>query len=252
MILEADAPSALVAMLRPRSGQAQWIASDSYSLDPQPDVTEYVDAYGNLCQRLVAPRGELHIRVETIAEVSEQLSTRPDAPFTPVTELPDSALLYLLPSRYCPSDKLGDRAKEVVRGAQPGYAQAEAIRGWIHTHLEYKYGVSNASTDALETLEQGAGVCRDFSHVGLSLCRSLLIPARMVVGYLYGLEPMDMHAWFEVFVGGRWYTMDATQSEPRGGRIVMAYGRDAADVALVSEYGPIKTKQMKVWVERAA
>ena len=121
-----------------------------------------------------------------------------------------------------------ERAAEITKGHAAGYAQVEAIRAWIHEHIEYRYGVSNEHTDALGTLDDEAGVCRDFSHVGIALCRSLHIPARMVVGYLHRLEPMDLHAWFEAYVGNRWYTFDATQPEPRGGRIVMAYGRDAA------------------------
>jgi transglutaminase-like putative cysteine protease len=109
--------------------------------------------------------------------------------------------------------------------------------------------VSTGSTSALDTLRDKAGVCRDFSHIGLSLCRALHIPARMVVGYLYQLDPMDLHAWFEAFVDGRWYTFDATQKEPRGGRIAIAYGRDAADVALITELGALETKDMHVWVD---
>ena len=108
--------------------------------------------------------------------------------------------------------------------------------------------MSSSTTDALDTLQQGAGVCRDFAHVGIALCRSLQIPARMVAGYLHGLQPMDLHAWFEAFVGGRWYTFDATQAEPRGGRIVLAYGHDAADVAFISDYGmqPLRIDEMFV------
>ena len=110
--------------------------------------------------------------------------------------------------------------------------------------------MSTATTDAIDTLNQGAGVCRDFAHVGIALCRSLSIPARIVVGYLHGLDPMDLHAWFEAFVGNRWYTFDATQDAPRGGRIVLAYGRDAADVAFISDYGmaPLEVTQMHVAV----
>ena len=144
---------------------------------------------------------------------------------------------------------MGERAAEIVAGAAPGYAQVEVIRAWIQHNIEYKYGVSNESTDALETLEAGAGVCRDFSHIGIALCRSLGIPARMVVGYLYQLDPMDLHAWFEAHVGGRWYTFDATQVQPRGGRIVVAYGRDAADVAFLSNYAALETVGMQVKVE---
>ena len=112
--------------------------------------------------------------------------------------------------------------------------------------------MSDGSTDALDTLADGAGVCRDFSHVAIGLCRALRIPARLVVGYLHQLEPMDMHAWFEAFVGGRWYTFDATQAEPRGGRIVLAYGRDAADVAFLSNYGPLEVTEMAITVDELA
>jgi len=160
-------------------------------------------------------------------------------------------LQYLLPSRYCPSDKLESRAREIAAGVSPGYGQVEAIRAWIRERIEYRYGSSDASTDAAATLDSGAGVCRDFAHVGIALTRAMRIPARMVVGYLLGLDPMDLHAWFEAYVGDRWYTFDATQDEPRGGRVVLAYGRDAADVAFISNYGPLVTVAMKVWVEIA-
>ena len=252
MNLTVDAPTPLVAMLRPRSGLAQWVSQEKYELDPLVPVVEYVDAYGNLCQRLTAPKGSFRIRVECVVDAANQIAVDREAPFTPIAELPDSALQYLLPSRYCPSDRTGDAARDIAGKAAPGYAQVEAIRAHIHDRFEYRYGVSDASTGALETLEARKGVCRDFAHVGLSLCRSLLIPARMVVGYLHRLDPMDMHAWFEAFVGGRWYTFDATQAEPRGGRVAVAYGRDAADVALFSEYGPVNLKKMKVWVDERA
>lgn len=244
----SDCP--LVAMLRPRSGQAQWIISDLYDLRPWVPTTEFVDSYGNLCQRFTVPRGRMHIGVEVTMEVDAQIAVAPDAPRTPIPELPDNVLLYLLQSRYCPSDRMVEKALAVVGDARPGYAQAERIRAWIQQHLAYRYGVSSASTDALDTLEHGAGVCRDFAHVGISLCRSLQIPARMVVGYLHGLAPMDLHAWFEAFVGGRWYTFDATQATPRGGRIVLAYGHDAADVAFISDYGAqaLQVNEMRVEV----
>jgi transglutaminase-like putative cysteine protease len=251
MHLTVDDPTPLIAMLRPRSGLGQWVVSEAYRIDPYVPVVEYVDVFGNLCQRLVAPHGSFSFRVECEVEAPTEIATQPSAAFTPIQDLPDEALQYLLPSRYCPADKLEQKAREIVGRAAPGYAQVETIRAWIHDHIEYRYGVSDASSGALETLEAGAGVCRDFTHIGLSLCRSLRIPARMVVGYLFRLDPMDMHAWFEAFVGGRWYTFDATQTAPRGGRITVAYGRDAADVALFSEYGPVKMKNMKVWVNES-
>lgn len=238
----------VIAMLRPRGGLAQQLISDYYSTQPWVHRTEYVDGMGNLCQRFVVPPGELQLTVEVLMEVSNEIDVAPDAPHTPIEQLPDEVLQYLLQSRYCPSDKLAERAHRIVGDAPRGYAQAEKIRAWIHAMLIYQYGVSTATTDALDTLSQGAGVCRDFAHVGIALCRSLQIPARIVVGYLHGLQPMDLHAWFEAFVGGRWYTFDATQDAPRGGRIVLAYGRDAADVAFMSDYGaqPLQVNNMQV------
>lgn len=240
----------MIAMLRPRSGEAQWIVSEKYTFAPFVHATEYVDGFGNLCQRMIAPSGGFHILTETEIEVADSISVNPGGPLTVPEHLPDSALQFLLPSRYCPADTMFDLAQEVVGDATPGYDQVEAIRAWIREHIEYKYGVSTGSTTAADTVKDGAGVCRDFSHIGLSLCRALRIPARMVVGYLYRLDPMDLHAWFEAFVDGRWYTFDATQAEPRGGRIAIAYGRDAADVALITELGPMKTEGMHVSVEK--
>jgi transglutaminase-like putative cysteine protease len=249
MTLRAPGPTPLIAMLRPRSGEAQWILSERYEFDPFTRAVEYSDGFGNLCQRLVAPANGFRIRTEAIVEVEDAIAVHPGGPLTPWGNLPVDALQYLLPSRYCPSDTLEKFAQEVVAGKAPGYDQADAVRAWIHAHIAYKYGVSTGSTSAADTLRDQAGVCRDFSHIGLALCRALRIPARMVVGYLHRLDPMDLHAWFEAFIDGRWYTFDATQTEPRGGRIAIAYGRDAADVALITQLGPLQTENMHVSVE---
>ncbi len=251
MTLEAPGPAPLVAMLRPRSGEAQWIVSERYDFEPFVRAVEYVDVFGNLCQRLVAPAGKFRIITEVVIEVDRALAVAPGAQPTPPETLPADTLQYLLPSRYCPSDTFENLAKEAAADKEPGYDQAEAVRAWIQENIEYQYGVSNGSTSAADTMRDRAGVCRDFSHIGLSMCRALHLPARMVVGYLHGLEPMDLHAWFEAFIDGRWYTFDATQKEPRGGRITIAYGRDAADVALLTPLAPLQTTAMKVWVEPA-
>ena len=222
--IQVECPDACpsVAMLRPRSGHAQWVVGERYEITPWLPAKEYVDSFGNLCQRFTLPAGASTIAVRSEVEVDEQLAVDEKAGFTPVEQLPDDVLVYLLQSRYCPSDKMGEHSKPIVEGVSPGYAQVERIRRWIHENHEYKYGVSCESTDALDTMSAKAGVCRDFAHIGVALCRSLQIPARVVVGYLYRLDPMDLHAWFEAFVGGRWYTFDATQKEPSGGRIVVA------------------------------
>jgi transglutaminase-like putative cysteine protease len=250
VVAAEDCPT--VAMLRPSSGVAQWLASEAYFFEPHVPSTEYVDSFGNLCQRFVIPKGRMRIRVDVVVDTEDVIAVDPAAPRTPIDRIPDAALQYLLQSRYCPSDKMEEQATRLVAGIAPGYAQVEAIRAWIRSHLTYRYGVSDQTTDALDTLREGAGVCRDFAHVGISLCRALKIPARMVVGYLHRLDPMDMHAWFEAFVGDRWYTFDATQDAPRGGRIVVAYGRDAADVAFLSNYAGLSTESVIVRVEEHA
>lgn len=251
ILYEVNAPTPLIFMLRPRSGLGQWVMREEYIIEPNVQVIEYTDSYGNLCQRMVAPPGSF--RVQTTAEIdtADTIDIQPGAPYVLVQDLPESTLQFLLPSRYCQADCLGDLANEIVGNAAPGYDQVEAIRSWIQQNIEYRYGTSDASTSAVDTAKQKVGVCRDFTHLGIALSRSLNIPARMVVGYLYELDPMDLHAWFEAFVGGRWYTFDATQKEPRGNRIAIAYGRDAADVALVTQFGAVQLSSMKVWVDKA-
>jgi transglutaminase-like putative cysteine protease len=251
LLFEALAPSPLILMLRPRSGSGQQVIQANYRLEPTVAVAEYIDSYGNLCERLITLQGTFQVESTVIVETSDIIDVQPGAAFIPVEELPDYTLQFLLPSRYCQSDLLGNLASEIVTDIESAYDQVEAIRKWIHTHIEYRYDTSNASTSALETVKTRTGVCRDFVHLGIALCRSLTIPARMVVGYLYQLDPMDLHAWFEAFVGGRWYTFDATQVEPRGNRITIAYGRDAADVALATQFGLLTLTEMKVWIQAA-
>lgn len=248
--LDCEEACPVLALLRPRSGATQWIVAERYGIEPWVPATEYVDGFGNLCQRFTLPAGASVLDVEHEVEVADQIDVDRSAPLVPPAQLPDETLQYLLQSRYCPSDKMCERAKEIVQGCAPGYPQAERIAAWVRENIEYRYGVSEASTCALDTLECRAGVCRDFAHVGIALSRSLMMPARIVVGYLHELDPMDMHAWYEVFLGGRWFAFDATQEAPRGGRVMVARGRDAADVAFLSEYGELKVTKMEVSVTR--
>ena len=242
-------PVAAIMMLRPRSGPAQWIAREEYILAPHAPVCEYTDRFGNLCQRLLIPTGDLDVRSSCVAHTSDVIDVNPNAPFVPVCDLPEDALEFLLPSRYCQSDLLIDLAASIGGNLTPGYVQVAAIEQWLRDEMKYLSGSSNASTSAVDTAMAKTGVCRDYAHLGISLARSLNIPARMVVGYLHGLEPMDLHAWFEAYVGGQWFTFDGTQGAPRGNRITLGYGRDAADVALMSNYGPLTLNSMKVTVE---
>jgi len=228
----------LILMLRPRSGLQQWVSRESYTLLPNVTVVEYTDNFGNLCQRLVAPAGKFSVHTTAEVMTADSVDKAPGACFVEIRNLPDAVLSYLVPSRYCESDRFGDLAQGVVEGVQPGYDQVSRISDWIRHSIQYTPGSSVFPLSAVEVNTQCEGVCRDLAHLGIALCRSISIPARLVVGFLYGLEPMDLHAWFEAYVGDRWYTFDPTDEDIHGGRLAVAYGRDAADVAVYHQFGP--------------
>lgn len=236
--LEFDDATPLILMLRPRSGIEQWITRESYTLSPSVPVQEYTDIFGNLCQRVVAPAGQFSVHTSTDVETTDVVTIAPGAFFVDIQNLPDEVLKYLVPSRYCESDRFGNMAREIVENIALGYDQVDRICDWIRNTIRYKPDSSAFPLSAAEVNEQGYGVCRDLAHLGIALCRSISIPARLIVGFLHGLEPMDMHAWFEAYVGDRWYTFDPTEATPRGGRLAVARGRDAADVAIYHQFGP--------------
>jgi transglutaminase-like putative cysteine protease len=238
LAFDISVPTPFMLMLRPRSGLQQWVASEEYRLTPSVPVFEITDSYGNLCQRLIAPPGTFTVHTAAEVMTADWVDQAPGSPFVEIQNLPDSVLSYLLPSRYCESDRFHQMATEITTGQQPGYDQVAAIVSWIRRTISYCPGSSHVPLSAAEVNSRLYGVCRDLAHLGIALCRSLSIPARMVVGYLYGLEPMDLHAWFEAYVGGRWYTFDATQAELRGGYVSVGYGRDATDVAIYTQFGP--------------
>jgi transglutaminase-like putative cysteine protease len=236
---EIEVPTPFVLMLRPRSGAQQWVAREVYALTPSIPAVEFTDRNGNLCQRLIASPGDFRVHTSADVLTSDVFDEDPYAPFVEIQYLPDSVLEFLLPSRYCETDRLGDTAKAIVGDLPPGYAQIAAITEWVRRSIRYNTASSPVPVSALEAMNRGEGVCRDIAHLAIALSRALCIPARYVVGYLHGLEPMDAHAWFEAYLGGRWYTFDPTQVSLRGGRIAIAYGRDATDVALYNQYGPL-------------
>lgn len=235
---EISVPTPFILMLRPRSGAQQWIAREEYRLDPSIPVYEFTDNYGNLCQRLVSPPGLFSIHTVADVMTSDYVDQAPGAPFVAVQNLPDGVLSYLLPSRYCESEQFNQMAAEITAGYALGYDQVSAITDWLRTHIRYEPGSSDVPVSAVDANLRQVGVCRDLAHLGIALCRSLSIPARLVVGYLHGLQPMDLHAWFEAYVGDRWYTFDATQSVLKAGYVAIGYGRDAADVAVYNQFGP--------------
>lgn len=252
-LIEFNIPVAtpFIFMLRPRSGSQQWVATEQYVLSPSVHAIEFTDGFGNLCQRLVAPPGEFSIYTSADIEAADGVDVSPGAPFIEVQSLPNETLPFLLPSRYCESDRFTEMSASVVNGVAAGYDQCTAIVNYIRGALAYVPGTGQQIISAAEVNQKSQAVCRDMAHLGIAMCRALSIPARMVVGYLENLQPMDLHAWFEAYVGGRWYTFDPTQDVLQGGRVSIAYGRDAADVAIYSQFGdPVDLIRMEVSVDR--
>ncbi len=244
-------PTPFIFMLRPRSGFQQWIAREEYFLSPSVPAVEFTDSFGNLCQRLMAPEGYFSVRTLVYADTSDAFDTANGAPFVEVQLLPYETLPFLYPSRYCESDRFTQMAASIVKGRNAGYDQCRAIVDYIRNTFIYIPGNGQEILSAIEVNQLGKGVCRDMAHIGIACCRALSIPARMVVGYLEDLEPMDLHAWFEAYVGHRWYTFDPTQSDMKGGRIAIAFGRDAADVAIYTQFGdPVELLNINVKVKR--
>jgi len=238
-------PLPFVLMLRPRSGAQQWVTSEEYKLSPFVPVIEFTDEYGNLCQRLIAPEGEFSIVTKAEVMTADTVDQAFGSPFVEIQHLPNEVLSYLLPSRYCESERFHQMATEITNGHWAGYNQVDSIVSWLKEHIRYCPGSSDTPVSAAEVNINGYGVCRDLAHLGIALCRSISIPARMVVGYLYQLQPMDLHAWFEAYIGGRWYTFDAINNHYGGGYVAVGYGRDAADVAVYNQYGPPIYPQIK-------
>ena len=230
-------PTVLILMLRPYRGIQQWINREVYIIKPVTPMIESVDSFGNSLQRIRVPVGNFLIYTSTDVIVADKVEAAPGNYFVEIHYLPNEILPYLLPSRYCESDRFGDLAREITFDSLPGYDQVSKINDWVRDTIKYVPGSSEFPMSAAEVHLRGYGVCRDLAQVAIALCRSISIPARLVVGYLYNLQPMDLHAWFEVYVGDKWYTFDPTQAELKGGRVIIAFGRDAADVSIFHQFG---------------
>jgi transglutaminase-like putative cysteine protease len=191
-------------------------------------------------------QGEVTIRYTANVDIVEHREPMIHAAETNVLQLPPEVLPYLLPSRYCPSDRLSHLAASEFGRTAPGYARVQTICDWINEHITYQYGVSTNATTAFETVTERMGVCRDFAHLGISMCRALNIPARYVSGYCLELAPQDFHAFFQAYLDGRWVTFDATEMQPRPALVTVAMGRDAADCAWCTFFGQGTTRSL--WV----
>jgi transglutaminase-like putative cysteine protease len=245
--------------VRPRADRSQQLVSESWGTSPSLPWTSYHDVYGNVCDRLTLPPGRTLLRYDAQFEIPGVFDDADkEARQVPVESLPDEAMVFLLASRFCPSDLLRDRAWDLFGGTEPGWPRVAAVCDWVHENVGFQIGSSNQLTTALDVWENRTGVCRDFAHLGLTLCRSLNIPARYVFGYLPDIgvpppyEPMDFCAWFEAFLEDRWWTFDARNNVPRIGRVVIGRGRDALDVAMVTTYGAPILQTMTVWADEIA
>ncbi len=244
----------MLMLVRARPDGEHRILHETEWTEPRLGQREYRDSFGNPCWRLVLPAGETLIRYDALVEVSpEPDMVVPDAPLVPVEDLPDDTLVFTLPSRYIESDLLLDDAWKLFGHTPPTWARVQAICDWVHANIQYGYGLSGPSTTALDVFRTRAGVCRDFAQISVAFCRTLNIPARYTFGYFPDIAveppdvPMDFHAWFEAYLGGRWYTFDARHNVPRIGRVKIAHGRDAVDVALSTSYGSATLNSMVVW-----
>ena len=232
------------------------VRTATWVTDPDLARHGYTDLYGNPCQRLTLPAGPSTLRFDALVSVPDATEeVAPDAPETPVTDLPDEVLVYTMPSRYVLPDVLGDEAWSTFGSTPPGYGRVQAVLDHVHDRLTFEMGSSTPLTTAADVWAAKRGVCRDFAHVALSFLRALNIPARYAFGYLPDLdvppapEPMDFAAWIEVWLGGRWYTFDPRNNAHRKGRVLIGRGRDALDVAMVTTFGGPVLERMEVWAE---
>ncbi|GJD60819.1 transglutaminase-like domain-containing protein [Methylobacterium frigidaeris] len=243
---ETPGPTSMVLMLNVHPDRAgDLITPDTMTIDPPVPAHQFVDSFGNICTRVTAPGGRITFSADVLVQDSGQVDDyAPDAVQHPVQDLPDDVLPFLLASRYCDTDKLSNTAWQLFGNTPAGWARVQAIVDYVHNHIRFDYQRADSTRSALDGFNQREGVCRDFAHLAVTFCRCMNIPARYCTGYLGDIgvpavpDPMDFSAWFEVYLGGRWYTFDARHNKPRIGRIVMARGRDATDVAISTSFGP--------------
>lgn len=252
--LACTQPTALVCLLSIHEDRAADIrAPETTFTAPDVPVSVYRDLFGNRCRRLVAPAGDLMIWGDaTIEDDGNPDPVIAGARETPVPDLPDECLGYLMGSRYCETDRLSQIAWDTFGAIPPGWGRVQAICDFVHDHIHFDYMQARATRTAFEVFHERVGVCRDFAHLAATLCRCLNIPTRYVNGYLGDIgvpivDPMDFSAWIEVFLEGAWHAFDPRNNVPRIGRIVVARGRDAADVPLINSFGPHVLKSFRVW-----
>ena len=257
---ELPQPTAMVLALRVHPSRAADLATpDPICCDPAIPIGEYTDSFGNLCSRIAAPCGRLSLSAEAVVrDTGEPDVAALSAGECAIADLPPETLIFLLGSRYCETDLLSETAWSLFGNTPRGWHRVQAICDFVHDHISFGYQHAKATKTAVNVFEERRGVCRDFAHLAIALCRCMSIPARYCTGYLGDIgvppdpAPMDFSAWFEAYLGGRWYTFDARHNMPRIGRVLIARGRDAADVALSTSFGPTRLTGFEVVTEEIA
>ncbi|MCC5970020.1 MAG: transglutaminase family protein [Pararhodobacter sp.] len=256
IVIDSKADTVLILALSPHSSFAgRIIGSGAVQAIPDLPLEKFLDSFGNQLTRLRAPSGRTTLWSDCIVEVDGA----PDifawgAPEHQVDDLPPETLQFLTASRYCDSDALAPEAQRLFGQTQPGWERVQAICNHVHNHLTFGYGFGRPTKTASDAQREKTGVCRDFAHLSIALCRAMNIPARYASGYLGDIGvpysgPGDFCAWFEVWLGGRWYTFDARYNKPRIGRVLMVRGRDAADGAMITSFGAYDLKAFRVWTD---
>jgi transglutaminase-like putative cysteine protease len=238
------------------SRTADLVVRDDPWADPSTAIVGYYDSFGNRCHRLVAPPGILRITTDAVIRDDGRADrVEWNAGQDTVQDLPDDTLAFLLGSRYCETDLLSETAWQLFSGTAPGYARVQAICDFVNRHIAFDYQNARATRTAQQAFAERIGVCRDYAHLAIAFCRCLNIPARYCTGYLSDVgtplpyPPGDFAAWFEAWIGGRWHLFDPRNNEPRIGRVLMARGRDASDVAIATTFGPNTLQSFRVWAD---
>ena len=254
MVYECPQPTPMILNLNVHFTRvSDLVGRDDLMFNPPVPMTAYRDSFGNWCTRIVAPSGCTTIAANALVNDSGAPDVVvPGARQVPVRDLPEETLVFLLGSRYCETDRLSETAWRLFGNAPQGWGRVQAICDYVHQHITFGYQHARMTRSALEAFHDRTGVCRDYAHLAIALCRCMNIPARYCTGYLgdIGMPPpygvMDFAAWFEAFLDGQWYTFDARNNMPRIGRVLIARGRDAADVAISSSFGPNTLKRFTV------